>query len=623
MKKINKIIQILGLALLSLVLFPGISFAAGGEMPSLVHDIGISLLLAGVFAVIFVRLKIPNIAAFLVAGIVAGPIGLGLVTDPGNIDTIAQLGFIFLLFMIGLEINVKKILSSGKTIIITGLLQFPLSILFGFGMVKLLLLLGIGTAVLSGYPYSALYIGIVMAMSSTLLVVKLFQENFELDTEPGRIALGLLIFQDIWAIIVILIQPNISNPEIVPILISFLGIAILIGTTVALSRYLAAIGFKWIAKVPELILVAAIAWCFLVVFLGLNLDTITETFMGFNLHMAVGSGMSALIAGAAIANLPYSTEIVTKVETVKDFFITLFFVGLGMGIPAVEGLDIPIFAFVLAFMALLTRQIVFFPLLYGTGCDQRNAQVSSTRLAQISEFGLVIAFLGLQLGHINPGLSSAIIFAFVLTALITPLLYSNAYGIHEKLEPILSKIGFKPPKESEEEGGKTYTLALLGFHRVASSLLYELDRYEPELLKQTLVVDFNVKIHKKIAARGVTVKYGDLSNNETLHHAGIDKAKVILCTIPDDLLRGLTNAKLVKAVREMNPQAKIIANAIEFKDAKKIYDAGADFVYLGRVETARGIMTAIDKTLNGELNTFRELLEEKEGKVHQRKEVFD
>ena len=121
--------KILLLTLLGVFFFPGISFAAGGEMPSLVHDIGISLLLAGVLAVVFVRLKIPSIAAFLVAGIVAGPVGLGLVTDPGNIDTISQLGFIFLLFMIGLEINVKKILNSGKTIIITGLLQFPLSIL--------------------------------------------------------------------------------------------------------------------------------------------------------------------------------------------------------------------------------------------------------------------------------------------------------------------------------------------------------------------------------------------------------------------------------------------------------------------------------------------------------------
>jgi len=591
-------------------------------MPSLVRDIGISLLLAGILAVIFVRLKIPDVAAFLVAGVVAGPLVLGLVTDPDNIDTIAQLGFIFLLFMIGLEIDIKKIFNSGKTIIVTGFLQFPLSVLFGIGTVKILMAVGIGSALFNDYPYSALYIGIVIAMSSSLLVLKQFQKNFELDTEPGRIALGILIFQDIWAIIVILIQPNFNDPKISAILLSFLGIGLLIAITVGLARYVVSIGFKWIARIPELILMAALSWCFFVIFLGLNLDFITESIFGINLHLAVGSGMGALIAGAAIANLPYSTEIITKVGVVKDFFITLFFIALGMSIPAPNGWAVPIFAFILAFLALLTRQIIFFPLLYGTGCDQRNAQVSSIRLAQISEFGLVIAFLGLQLGHINPELSSAIIFAFILTAIITPVLYNKAYGIHEKLEPFLSKIGFKPPKEIKVDEDKKFTLALLGVHKVAASLLYELERLEPELLKKTLVVDFNVKIHEKIAKLGVTVKYGDISNHETMRHAGLDRAKIIICTIPDDLLRGVTNEKIVKLVREINPKATIIANATEFMDVKMIYDAGADFVYLGRVETAKGVLEAVNKTLGGELKIYREELDQIEGKLHRRKEVL-
>ena len=119
------------LTLVSALLVAPSAFAAGGEMPSLVHDIGISLLVAGALGVIFTRLKIPSIAAFLLAGIIIGPIGLKQVTDPVNIDTIAQLGFILLLFLIGLEIDFKKILGSGKAIIVTGLLQYPLTILFG------------------------------------------------------------------------------------------------------------------------------------------------------------------------------------------------------------------------------------------------------------------------------------------------------------------------------------------------------------------------------------------------------------------------------------------------------------------------------------------------------------
>ncbi|MGH8033858.1 MAG: cation:proton antiporter, partial [Lysobacterales bacterium] len=195
--------------LVPLLAVPSMAFASSGAMPSLVQDIGISLLTAGGLAVVFTRLKIPSIAAFLLAGIIIGPIGLQLVTDPENIDTIAQLGFIFLLFLIGLEIDFKRILSSGKAIIISGLLQYPLTILFGVAAVKLMLLLGIGGALLAESQYAAIYIGVIIAGSSTLLVVKLFQENFELDTEPGRLALGILIFQDIWVIVAIIIQPSV------------------------------------------------------------------------------------------------------------------------------------------------------------------------------------------------------------------------------------------------------------------------------------------------------------------------------------------------------------------------------------------------------------------------------
>jgi len=271
-------------------------------------------------------------------------------------------------------------------------------------------------------------------------------------------------------------------------------------------------------------------------------------------------------------------------------------------------------------LAVLTRQLVFFPLLYVTGCDQRNSEVSAVRLAQISEFGLVIAFLAVQHNHISQSLSSAIIFAFVLTALLTPTLYNSAYRVHEALAPILGKLGFKPPPERKAADEETYELALLGFHRVASSLLHDLERSKPDMLKKTLVVDFNVNIHGKIAERGVTVKYGDLSNQETLHHAGIERAKIIVCTIPDDLLRGVTNAKLVRAVRNISPQATIIANAVELKDAQAIYDAGADYVYLGRTEIARGIVEIIGKSVAGNLHEHRAV---QRAAIAQRREVFD
>jgi len=600
---------------------PG-AFASAGEMPSLVHDIGISLLTAGVLAIVFTRLKIPSIAAFLIAGVLIGPIGLKQVTDPVNIDTIAQLGFILLLFLIGLEIDFKKILNSGKAIIVSGFLQYPLTILFGVAAIKLMLWLGIGGPLLASSEYAAIYIGVIIAGSSTLLVVKLFQEHFELDTEPGRLALGMLIFQDIWVIVAILIQPNIDNPEIGPIMLSFLGIAILSVFVAVTSKTIVSRAFHWIAKTPELTLMGALAWCFVVVFVGINLDTFTDKLFGINLHMAVGSGMGALIAGAGIANLPHSTEIITKVSTVKDFFITLFFVALGVSIPAPESMDVIILAVAIAIVAIMARQFVFFPLFYFTGVDQRNSLVTSARLAQISEFGLVIAFLGVQFGHMSPALSSAVIFAFVITALSTPLLYNKAYDIHGWIHPLLEKLGFKAPPELKVETGTQYKLALLGFFREASSLLHNLERDNPELVKQTLVVDFNVAIHDAIAASGATVKYGDLSNADTLHHLGLAHSQVIVCTIPDDVLRGIDNRSLVELVREMAPSAVIIANAVSLAEVDKIYAAGADYVYMSRLEAGHALGVAIDQALENRIDVYRELQLGRHGNHTSRKEVM-
>ena len=152
---------------------PGQVFAAAGEMPSLVQDIGISLLTAGLIALIFTRFRIPSIAAFLLAGVIVGPLGLEQVTNPDNIDTIAQLGFILLLFLIGLEIDFKKVFGSGKAVTVSGLLQYPLTIAFGVLAVKGLLWLGFGGDLLASSPFAPLYLGVVIAGSSTLLVIYL------------------------------------------------------------------------------------------------------------------------------------------------------------------------------------------------------------------------------------------------------------------------------------------------------------------------------------------------------------------------------------------------------------------------------------------------------------------
>jgi Kef-type K+ transport system membrane component KefB len=578
--------------------------AAGGSdagLPTLVLDIGLALVAAGVLAVIFTRLRIPTVAAFLVAGVLLGPVGTGLITDLANIDTIAQLGLILLLFLIGLEIDVRALLASGRTVIASGLLQYPLTAVFG-----LLVAQGALLVVATSGAYTGLYVGLAVAASSTLLVVALFQQTFTLDTLAGRISLALLVFQDIWAIIVLALQPNLDDPQPAPILASFAGIAFLLALSWFFARVILPIGFVWIAKQPATILVASLAWCFYVVLLGINLDVAWAGAFGSEPGFAVSAGMGALIAGATIANLPFSTEIIRQVSVVRDFFVTLFFVGIGMTIPAPDGIGTLAAAVGLALLAILARYVVMLPLLYLTGLDRRTSTVASTKLAQISEFSLVIAFLGLQLGHIDANLNAVIVLAFVLTAIATPWLFRHADGVYERLEPLLARLGFKaPPTALEQEEGQ-YELALLGVHRTASSLLHELSESAPDLLAHTLVVDFNVGIHPSIAELGPHVMYGDLTSPDTLHHAGVDKARVVLCTIPDEMLASATTRDVVDVVRQIAPEATVIATATTFPEARGLYEAGADFVLLPRLSGARDAISAVEAALNGQIGELRD-----------------
>lgn len=577
---------------------------ADGGLPDLVLDIALSLVVAGVLAIAFTRLRIPTVAAFLLAGVLLGPVVTGLISDRDNIDTIAQLGLILLLFLIGLEIDVRSLLSKGRSVLVSGPLLYPLSALFGFVIAKGAVLIGVGAGLL-GDGFGPLYIGLAVAASSTVLVVALFQQSFLLDTVSGRIALTMLVFEDIWSIIVLALQPNFDDPSAGPIVATFAGISLLAGIAWLLARYVLPVGFTWIAKQPSTILVASLAWAFGVVLIGLNFDTFLDAAFGWDLGIAVSPGVAALIAGSTIAALPFSAEIVRQVSVVRDFFITLFFVGIGMTIPAPSGIGVVLAAVGVAVLAIVTRFVVMLPLLYVTGTDRRNAGLTVIRMAQISEFSLVVAYLGLQLGHIDPTLNSVIVFAFVITAVTTPLAFARAELIYARIEPVLDRLKMKPPPAGSTEQEDEVDLALLGVHRTASSLLSDMAATSPELLSRTVVVDFNVGIHPRIAALGPHVVYGDITSPETLHHAGVERARVVLCTIPDDVLSSATTDEVVRVVRQVNPAATVIATATTFREVQALYAAGADYVLLPRLDAAASAVAAVEAALNGQIDTLR------------------
>jgi Kef-type K+ transport system membrane component KefB len=599
---------------------PFIALASGGGVSPLVADLGLCLVAAAVLAIAFVKLKIPAIAALLCAGVVLGPAGLEAVHDRASIDTIANLGLTLLLFVIGLEVNLKSLLASGRTLIVTGALQVPLTL--GAGLGAFLLIGASGWGLVNGF-YPALYLGVACAFSSTLLVVKYLQEHLKLDTVAGRLAVGLLIFQDIWAIVFLALQPSFANPSISPILATFAGTAVLALVATVIARLVLSHAFHVVARSPELVVTMALGRCFGVGLFGSHLGPIAGA-IGEPFHGSVSMEMGALIAGATIATSPYAYEVVSRVVHLRDFFVTLFFVGLGMSIPVPDSASVLILAAITGAVAIVLRYVVFLPLLYSTGLDRRNAVSVSTKLAQVSEFCLVIAYLGSQLGHISGTHVSIVIFAFVITALVTPVLFAASDRLYRRLRPILDVVGIRSRGvRPEAESAEPPRLVVLGFHRIGSALLADIERLHADLLPRTLVVDTNSTHHEEIKRRGARVLYGDVASVEVLRHADVDGAEVIVSTIPDELLKGTTNLQLVRQLRELAPQAVIIANCARVSEVNGLRAAGADHVFRVPREVALGILPAIYAALNAGLPSYLEALEEEHGAIADRREVLD
>jgi len=594
--------------------------AAGGGVSPLVADLGLCLVVAGLLAVGFVKLRIPAIAALLGAGVVLGPAGLEAVQDRSSIDTIANLGLTLLLFVIGLEVNLKALLASGRTLVVTGLVQVPLTLAAGFGA---FLVIGLtGWSLVTG-TYAALYLGVACAFSSTLLVVKYLQEHLLLDSVAGRLSVGLLIFQDIWAIVFLALQPSFANPSLAPIALTFLGTAVVGVVATVVARFVLARAFHIVSRSPELVVTVALGWCFGVGLFGANLGALAHR-VGINVEVSVSMEMGALIAGATIATSPYAYEVVSRVVHLRDFFVTLFFVGLGMSIPVPDGVAVIALAAIVAAISIGLRFVVFLPVLYATGLDRRNAVDVSAKLAQVSEFCLVIVYLGARLGHVSGAHVSVVIFAFVITALATPVLFAVSDQLYASLRGVLHLVGIRSRgARAEAEADVPPRLVILGFHRVASALLADLGRLHADLLPHTLVVDTNSTIHAEIRRRGADVLYGDVASMEVLRHAGVDAAEVIVSTVPDELLKGTTNEQIVRQLRALAPNAIIIANCTKVTGVPPLRAAGADHVFRASTEVALGILPAIYAALNATLPSFQEAQAAEHGELEGRAEVID
>lgn len=527
------------------------------------------LLLA--FAVSFVMslFRQPIIIGYIIAGIVTACIiesgYFDISASSEVIHIFSQFGIAFLLFIVGLHLNPRVIKEIGASSLIIGLGQMVLTFVAGF--VVSYSLLGYGAV-------TASYVGIALMFSSTIIVMKLLSDKRQLDSLYGKIAIGVLIIQDLVAVAVLMfISATVGEANISSFAMkSLLGGGGLIGLLILFGYFGLPRFVNVVARSQELLFLFSIFWCFLVAALF--------GFLGFSIEVG------ALVAGVVLSISPYSTEISSKIRPLRDFFLIIFFIILGLNINLSSIQNVFFNALVLSLIALILKPVILMTLMAWFGYTKRNNFLLGTTLAQISEFSLIVLTLGVTLGHITSEVLSTVTLTGIITITLSTymIIYSNKFYRRMK-EFVFEKAKIKKERKIKKE----YDAILFGYNRIGFSILKSLRKIK----KDYLVVDFNPDTIDDLSKFKIPSLYGDVFDHELLNELPLDKVKLAVSTIPDFE----TNFLLIESMRIINPDAIIIVRAHQIEDALKLYRKGANYVltphFLGGEYIAK--MIEIDK----------------------------
>ena len=547
----------------------------------------------------------PIIIGYILAGIViAFIIEFGFVQIDASkviIDIFSQFGIAFLLFIVGLHLNPKVIKEIGLSALLIGLGQIILTFIAGF-LVSLNLI---------GFDLiTSVYVGIALAFSSTIITMKLLSDKKQLDSLFGKISIGILIIQDLVAIGVLMFISSMSRGG------SFSSFAIrglLSGGGLIVMLFL--VGFfilpkltRNIAKSQELLFLFSICWCFVIAALFI--------FIGFSIEIG------ALVAGVILSISPYSTEISSKIRPLRDFFLIIFFIILGLSINILTIPSVIVNALIISVVALVFKPLILMGLMAIFGYTKRSNFLVGTTLGQISEFSIIILLLAASTPFFSSAINNEVINTIALTLVITiffstyMIIYSNK--LYKKMFGFITLFEKKKIKK-ERKIKKRYDAILFGYNRIGFSILNSLKRIK----KDYLVVDFNPDTIFDLSKLRIPCLYGDIDDSELLEELPLDKIQLTISTIPDFE----TSLLLIEEIRMVNPDAIVIVRAHQLTEAMDLYRKGASYVltphFLGGEYVAKMIKDLeVDKGgYNVEKQKHIKMLKKIIGKGHEHPEV--
>ncbi len=376
------------------------------------QEMGIIAVCAAILVAVGRAVRMPAIVVYLLCGILLGPV-LGWVELGEGMGLVSETGIALLLFLVGLELSVSKVRDVGKVALLGGFLQVAVMAALGFG-----LSLGLGFGLME-----AMFLAMALTFSSTVVVVKLLDEKGEIESLYGRIAVGVLLVQDLVVIVLLTFLAGMSGGKGLDagavgfgLLKAFGGMAALVAVALVASKYLLPKPFRWAARSPEILLIWALSWCFLMV-LGAH---------AFGLSHEVG----AFLAGMSLAQLPYNENLRMRVHPLMNFFIAVFFVTLGVRIDF-DGAHVQLGATVaLAAFVLIGKPLVFLGIIGGMGYGRKTAFLTGLTLAQTSEFSFILAGLAMGKGLIGGEVMLVTALVGVGTIAISSYMINQSHGLY-------------------------------------------------------------------------------------------------------------------------------------------------------------------------------------------------
>ncbi|OGT78828.1 MAG: sodium:proton exchanger [Gammaproteobacteria bacterium RIFCSPLOWO2_02_FULL_47_50] len=545
-------------------------------MGNIYYEFTALLLISALVGAIAVRLRQPLIVAFIFVGILVGPAALGLVRSHDEIALLAQIGVTVLLFVVGLKLDLHLIRHIGPVALATGLGQIGFTIVFGY-------LIGLGF----GMDHTkAIYIAIALAFSSTIIIVKLLSDKREIDSLHGRIAMGILIVQDIAVVIAMMTVGSLHGEMDTGIGFTFLTI---IGRLAAAAIFVAVfmrLVFPYLlgslARSQELLLLFGIAW-------GTALASAGEL-LGFSKEVG------AFLAGFSLASTPYREAISARLTSLRDFLLLFFFIDLGSRID-LSTLGAEVYtAVVFSLFVLIGKPLIVMAIMAYLGYRKRTGFMTGLTLAQISEFSIIFMAMSISLGHIEQETLGLVTLVGLVTITLSTYMILYSQPLYEWLVPWLSVFERSDPfrERAVEKGrrtGEEAEVIIFGVGRYGGRLVLRLQ----ERGLAVLGVDFDPENVRAMRRKGIPMRFGDAEDLDFPESLPLENVRWVISTLPHPDV----NLTLMRALANQDYTGKVAVTAHNEPEGKMLEKAGAHHVlypFMDAAEFAAEVIAGESKT---------------------------